>query len=294
MITIPQRLIEDEVVEVLATDGQSFLIKKSLDQSLQGRNAYLSLPALNLVLKGQQLIRDYDGRQWSIAAGELVFMPKGLYTINDLIAENDHYTSLIFFIHPKRIQYFLAQIKFRPSIKPAASENGLCKLKLSTELKIFYDTLPQLMSIQQSFKGQFLQIKMLELLHLLLHHKHGNSLMESISQMDQRPKRDLPQFMRAHFHHPFTLNDYAALTGRSLSTFRRDFKRYFQSNPHHWLRQERLKKAKTMLESQSDLLVADTAYQVGYENVSHFIKAFKNAFGQTPNAFKEAIHSSSL
>ena len=40
--------------------------------------------------------------------------------------------------------------------------------------------------------------------------------------------------MEKNFDKPLKIEDYAYLTGRSLSTFRRDFKSYFEITPQKW------------------------------------------------------------
>ncbi|XAW88453.1 helix-turn-helix domain-containing protein [Vibrio sp. CDRSL-10 TSBA] len=39
------------------------------------------------------------------------------------------------------------------------------------------------------------------------------------------------------------------------------------------------------------LSVTDTALELGYENISHFIRLFKKEFGVTPKQFKLSRHS---
>ncbi|MCB0641052.1 MAG: helix-turn-helix transcriptional regulator [Phaeodactylibacter sp.] len=285
MITIPQRLLEDDLVRVLLSDGQSHLLQKSMRVAVTDRKAYLALPVLNLVRSGRQVIRDYDGRTWYLEAGEVAFLPRGLYTLNDLLPDSGAYESLLFFMAPKTIHAFLNQIDWRPkAVDPEAPR--FFKAKLNAPLRLFYEQLPTLARAMQGESGAYLQLKIQEVLHLLNQHEQGAAFRQALLHMDLNPKRNLPQFMQNHFHHAFTLEDYAALTGRSLSTFRRDFKRYFQVSPHHWLRQERMGKARQLLLEQEELRIYETAHAVGYENVSHFIKAFKQVYGQTPGEWR--------
>ncbi|MEO0876627.1 MAG: AraC family transcriptional regulator, partial [Bacteroidota bacterium] len=48
-------------------------------------------------------------------------------------------------------------------------------------------------------------------------------------------KADLKEFMVHHVLSDLNLSDLAKLSGRSLSTFHRDFKRIFDLSPHKWL-----------------------------------------------------------
>lgn len=50
----------------------------------------------------------------------------------------------------------------------------------------------------------------------------------------------------------------------------------------------RINYAKELL-LKSDLTVADICTQVGYSNISHFIKTFKERVGKTPGVFRKGI-----
>ncbi|WP_343606919.1 AraC family transcriptional regulator [Fluviicola sp.] len=91
-------------------------------------------------------------------------------------------------------------------------------------------------------------------------------------------KIDLEGFMRKNFLFNIPLSEFARLSGRSLSTFKRDFSRIFRETPEKWLKQQRLQEAKSLLQS-TELRPSDVYLLVGFENFSHFSNAFKNYFG---------------
>jgi len=73
-------------------------------------------------------------------------------------------------------------------------------------------------------------------------------------------------------------------TGRSVSTFRREFKDQFQMTPKKWLKEKRIEKAIKLIDTQT-MSVTELAYEVGYENISYFIKAFKLQTGLSPKQY---------
>jgi len=99
--------------------------------------------------------------------------------------------------------------------------------------------------------------------------------------------------METNFDKPLKIEDYAYLTGRSLSTFRRDFKAYYDSTPQKWLKEKRLDKAIHIL-TKKEISVTQLAYQVGYENISYFIKEFKSKFGLSPKQYLLSKHKNFL
>ena len=90
--------------------------------------------------------------------------------------------------------------------------------------------------------------------------------------------------MDANFAKPLSIEDYAYLTGRSLSSFRRDFIDHYGISPKQWLIDKRLEKARDLLE-KNNTTVSQIALEVGYENFSHFVKAFHKKYGIPPKQF---------
>jgi AraC family transcriptional regulator, exoenzyme S synthesis regulatory protein ExsA len=81
--------------------------------------------------------------------------------------------------------------------------------------------------------------------------------------------------------HPMSLKEFARLSGRSLSTFKRDFKEVFDTTPGRWLTLKRLELARYLLEN-TDKSVTETAFEAGFKNNSHFNRVFKERFDMTP------------
>ena len=96
-------------------------------------------------------------------------------------------------------------------------------------------------------------------------------------------KIDLEKYMEEHFMYNLPLERFAFLTGRSLTTFKSDFKKVFNNTPGKWLTEKRLQLAyhKLSMEKQK---ITDVYHSVGFENLSHFSFAFKKAFGHSPSS----------
>ncbi|MFK7905201.1 MAG: helix-turn-helix domain-containing protein, partial [Chitinophagales bacterium] len=146
----------------------------------------------------------------------------------------------------------------------------------------YLTSLQYLSQVVKKENSQVFKVKIMEFLTLAIaENEHLNVLTQLKHFTQHQSPQNLGVFMSENFDKPLTIADYAYLTGRSLSTFRREFKAKFGVSPHKWISQERMKKAKEMLE-KGNQSVADIAYHVGYENVSHFISAFKKYHGHTP------------
>ena len=74
-----------------------------------------------------------------------------------------------------------------------------------------------------------------------------------------------------------SMAEMAYYTGRSLSTFKRDFKHYSDLTPQKWLIRPRLHAAHELIR-KGGRKVSDICYEVGFGNLSHFSKVYKRYF----------------
>ncbi len=101
-------------------------------------------------------------------------------------------------------------------------------------------------------------------------------------------KIDLLEFMELNFTHDLSMEEFASYSGRSLSTFKRDFAKISPTTPQRWLQAKRLDRAKELV-STGQSRPSDVYLAVGFRNRSHFATAFKQRFGCTPSSLSPAI-----
>ena len=103
-----------------------------------------------------------------------------------------------------------------------------------------------------------------------------------LANFDVPGKIDLVDFMQRNFMFNMSLEKLGYLTGRSLSTFNRDFKKLFQTTPQKWLTDKRLELAYYHL-VQKKKKPTEVYLEVGFEDLSHFSFSFKKKYGVSPN-----------
>ncbi|MBJ6142804.1 AraC family transcriptional regulator [Hymenobacter sp. BT559] len=121
------------------------------------------------------------------------------------------------------------------------------------------------------------QAKTTEVIALLL---RNPALKNFLFDFSEPHKIDLEAYMQRHYSYNVPLTQFAKLTGRSLSTFKRDFAKIFSLTPEKWLQKQRLTQA-YFLVNQQHKRPSDIYLELGFETLSHFSYAFKKQFGQT-------------
>lgn len=128
-------------------------------------------------------------------------------------------------------------------------------------------------------KDEIIHLKMQEALYCLL--DTDERFYPTLFDFNESWKIDLLPFMEANYTEDMTLDEFATYTGRSLSTFKRDFAKVSDLSPEKWLIKKRLDKAYELL-SKGNIRPSDVYAAVGFKNRSHFFSAFKRQFGILP------------
>ena len=291
MILIPQKLFADNHVQTLLRQGNVCILSKTLETPIQNREGYITNHVVSMVLAGEQQITTYENQRITIKAGEMVFIPRGLYYISDLLPKAGPFKSLLFYFDDEIIQSFLANTKVTDIVRRAAPE--FLKFDMVPSINLYADAVLTIYRDHAIQDKAFLKPKILELLYLLNSQIPEQSFANFLFRLTLPKKRSIKSFMDQNFDKPLKIEDYAYLTGRSLSTFRRDFKASYEMTPQKWLLNRRLEKAIRILD-QKEVSVTELAFEVGYENISYFIKAFKDKVGHSPKQYMLAKHRNKM
>ena len=139
----------------------------------------------------------------------------------------------------------------------------------------YFDSLMPYVAKPEILTPILAQVKTTEAIELLL---RNAVLKDFLFDFSEPYKIDLEAYMNRHFSYNVPLVQFAKLTGRSLSTFKRDFMKIFSATPEKWLQKRRLEMAHFLI-SQKNRKPSDVYLEVGFENLSHFSTVFKKEFG---------------
>ncbi|UII29663.1 helix-turn-helix domain-containing protein [Fulvivirga ulvae] len=137
--------------------------------------------------------------------------------------------------------------------------------------------------MQENFPDSLAALKITEAINIL--RIIDTDIDGVLANFDDPYKVDLVSFMEKNYMFNMPIERFGYLTGRSLTTFKRDFKKAFNLTPQKWLTQKRLELAHYRL-SEKMGKPTDICYEIGFENLSHFSFAFKKYFGYPPSSLK--------
>lgn len=279
VLVIPQALGALSDVHKKAALNGSAIYSKDLEQNLVDVEFYTNQLCIVHVEEGVETLTCWDNQSIELKAGQSILLCQGQNLHSDFVHSTQNLKAWLVFFDRSIIEQFLIsnhlqQPKGKRDVKPSLKlehclvEGFFKQLRLYVEQEI--DITPVLNS------------KLTELLYLLLHIL-GDDLIVTLNMADHTlpARRNLKRLLENKTVLKFSVSDLAKLSGRSVSGFQRDFKQQFNEPPKQWLIKQRVHYAKSLVE-QGKLSITDIALEVGYTNISHFIKAYKNQFGETP------------
>jgi AraC-like DNA-binding protein len=104
---------------------------------------------------------------------------------------------------------------------------------------------------------------------------------------DRRRAVETALWIDAHSHQPIDLEGAAGQADISPFHFLRLFSSVLGVTPHQYLVRSRLRHAARLL-ADHDISVTDVAYDVGFGDLSNFVRTFHRAAGISPRRFREA------
>lgn len=217
------------------------------------------------------------GKIYTFGAGDTLLFPcNQLSTLIKNPKDGLAYKALVIFFTPERLKSFYAK---NPIHLTEPHPNKIKTLKKHPLLESFFASLIPYFDLESELPEKIISIKIEEALTILRAiDKNVDNLLADFSEPY---KINLADFMEKNFMVNMTMEKFSYLTGRSLTTFKRDFKKEFKNTPQKWIIQKRLELAHHQL-SEKRRKPIDVYLETGFENLSHFSFAFKKHFGYAP------------
>ncbi len=279
LYTFPKALHSIDGVTVLLHDEDNCILHKKLHSDVENADVLIVSHVIVFVVNGRVEISADDGKHMVATNGEMLFMPRDSYMVSDYVRNGkDLEVFLLFFNHDIALSFLGSKM-----IQSQTSET-ICKLETSNNIYYFFDLLKK-MEFSNKKNKELLTLKILEFLYLVVHDNEVQFIETLYASERHKQKRDITTLMLEHLDKNLTVSEYASLSGVSLSTFNRKFKEKYNTTPKSWLIEQKMHRALKLLKEGNS--VTQSAFDVGYLNVSNFIKAYKSVYGYTPKSMQK-------
>ena len=257
------------------------------------RSQTLARCAIGYVLHGTKHIHSGDTRK-SLTKGDMFFLGVGLHYTEELPESDRPFEQIVFYYTPEELQRILLHlnITYRLDI---SNEHQCSECRSGSE--VVMAAWPSVRNIFVS-AGSYLReectltdpaaarFKMAELIYNIVSHEDCCLKSKVLCSIDAA-KEGFEQTVYEHIFRDCSIEELARETNRSLTSFKKEFRRVFSMPPHKWFIRQRLIHSRLLLLSTS-LSISEIGVRCSFPNTSHFIKLFKKFFGLTPAYYRNS------
>lgn len=241
--------------------------------------------ALAYIISGKMLIND-GAETTEYSAGEIGFISKNqLVKTQKLPQDNKPFMAINIFLPRETLYNFSKQNNISPKGQYMGKPNFI--FSYDPFLKGFFDSIVPYFENPDALTENLANIKTNEIIELLIKKTQMQNLLFNF-QNDF--KIDLECYMNRNFTHNISIEQFAKLTGRSISSFKRDFRETFRETPNKWLIKKRLELAYFLIAKKSRKPV-EVYYDVGFISFAHFSRTFKTEFKINPSEIKKQANN---
>ena len=287
-LNVSQKLWQPEsaVAPYKTLDLNGVTVIRSCHSQNAAKGGLFTHSHLLFVVVGGEITVTHGAEKIFLETGAAVFVKKNSrFVYEKTAAQNLPYHSLLFFFDDELLHEF-NRMRHKANV-PTNKNLSVAKIESNQPLLAFAETVNAYFDDQLTSEPELLRLKMLEILFVVT--AFDQNLTDCFAQFSKSDNGDLARLMETEFKQNLSLTEFARMSGRSLSKFKRDFQTTFAVPPLQWLRENRLNYARTLL-AATDKTVSDVCYEAGFENLSHFSRLFKQHFGCRPSCFRKEPH----
>jgi AraC-like DNA-binding protein len=235
------------------------------------------------VVEGRKIWHTCHG-SYDLKQGSCVFVRKGAAIVEQFF--DARFCLFLFFIPDEFICETLKS-KSVPIQRSGKKYDPVISIDNNLTIQAYFQSMMNYFEDNREPDQSLLQLKFRELILTLADNSANAELLSYFCSLLQEPQSiSLQRVMEDNFCFNLTLEAFAKLSARSLSTFKRDFIKLFNTTPGKWLMEKRLNHSMHLLTNMGKT-VAETAFESGFENASHFSRAFRQRFGTSPASMKQ-------
>jgi len=236
--------------------------------------------------------------------GQSIFMQESLYansgnviisncgrTVSNMIAhqEEGKVSTIIAHFHRKQLQriYHNAKPKLWKEIEKPVTQN-VVQVEASNLVVKFFEGIALFFDNRNVITEEILSLKIQELILLLLQSESSQNIRDIINSLFSDRVFTFTELVDAYLFTPLSIQQYAQLTNKSLSSFKREFKRVYGTSPGGYIINKRLEKVAQLL-ATSETSITNIGYDCGFTSLEHLSRSFKSKYGMPPSKYRKNL-----
>ncbi len=271
---------------------QPIIIRTTDTHPTGQRSFFTSRYALGYVVSGQKSIYTGGDIRSLAEPGNIFFLSKGEHRIEDKPHGHRPFEQILFFYTAEQISRIIAELGVNYSIDTCVHHT--CEECLLREYVVSpgWDSLRHFFAaVGKNLRDGFYDdnptaesLALTSLVYQIISRPEGCLRTRVLGSTD--PEKELMERqLNDYVFSNITLEQFAARTNRSLSSFKKKFKEFYHEPPHRWVVRQRLMHARMQVIS-TDRDIIQIAAECHFPNPSHFIRLFSKEFGMTPSRYR--------
>ena len=186
---------------------------------------------------------EHNGKIYHLKSGDCAFIRRDVRIVMNKRSckKNDIYQSILLRFTRKFLQDFYRKLdteSIPTDIK--RSKESIVKLKVTPEIQSLFDSIKPFFNSDVKPSEQWLNLKLVEGLYAILN--ADKNIYASLFDFTHAWKIDILEYLNENYMYDLSLEELASYTGRSLTSFKRDFKKLSELTPEKWIVNKRLEK----------------------------------------------------
>lgn len=274
---------------ILSRQGFSFqgkaLIEKIIIQPPFRQETFFQNEACFIFLSGSKFTFHAPKETVSLVSKESLLLKCGSYFADWLKTSSPSKSEIVaVHLYPEILKK-LYQKELPDYIKPKHRARFIQKMLPDNVISKYIESLNFYFDNPSLINDDILELKIKELILVLVQTKNAASILQLISELFTPQKVQIQEVVEQHLFSNLSVEKLAELSGLSTSSFKRDFHSIYQQTPIQYINNQKLLKAKKLLEL-SDLSISEIAYELGFNDPAYFSRLFKKKFSFSPSSLR--------
>ena len=237
------------------------------------------------VAEGRKIWHTSHG-SYDLREGSCVFVRKGAAVVEQFF--DTEFCFFLFFV-PDEFICEVLKSKSKPIYNSVRNFDPVMTIDNSLAVHAFFQSMLPYFNDDRQHDKSLLELKFRELILIMADNPANHELQSYFSSLLKEPQSiSLQRVMEDNFSYNLKLEEFAKLSSKSLSAFKRDFVKVFDTSPGKWLLEKRLNHSLHLI-SNLGRTVSEASFESGFESASHFSRAFRQRFGTSPASLKQKM-----